>query len=114
VTSSVSRPHLDVQELLRRTARSELGRVDLSQIRDGRWILSLTLVRMETKLGARRAETTAVVSATVRAERGGALFAVLGGRARLQDARGSVQSLEVGALRVAVRGAMARLPEALR
>ena len=114
VTSSVSRPNLDVQDALRRLATSELGRVDLRGARRGHWVLSVTLLRMETRLEERRARTTCVVSAMLRSERGGELHAILGGRAELEDAPRSVRALELGALRVAVHGAVGRVPDALR
>ncbi len=115
ITTSVSRPNLDLEDALRHAALRELGRVDLTHVaRQGRFVLSVKLERMETRLAVRRASTTCVVSATLRNERGGALLAVFGGRARAEDHARAVSTLELGALRAAVHGAMARLPEALQ
>jgi hypothetical protein len=54
-----------------------------------------------------------VVSATVRDKKKGAIVAVLEGRARAENEERLAALLERAAMKSAVRGALARLPEAL-
>jgi hypothetical protein len=105
----------DVKRALATAVESELGRLDLSSIR-GRehYVLSASLVRMDTVTERDQAETTCVVSATLTREKSRALHAVLQGRARVTDRRGRAGSAEQEALRAAVRNAISRLPEAIR
>jgi hypothetical protein len=114
ISSRVSK-RSDVKRALETAVKSELGRVDLSGIRGPEhYVLSASLVKMETVTESDQAETTCVVSATLTRERGGALHAVLQGRARVSDRQDQVSSAELEALRAAVRSAISRVPEAIR
>ena len=106
VSTSIQRQDLDLRALLRSSAEEEIRALDLSKVPSAkRSILSLSLVRMDTA----HAETTCVVSATLRDRRQGAIFAILEGRAHADSGAG-----DRAILRTAVRGAVARVPEALR
>jgi hypothetical protein len=105
-------PHNDgtVAPLLRTTAESELGALDLSHVkRDA--VLSLSLVRLDTAQDGNGTSVTCVVSATLRTKSGGTIFAVLEGRARVDSSNDAAKRLS---LRSAVHGAMTRVPEALK
>jgi hypothetical protein len=105
----------DVKRVLESAVKSELGRMDLTGFR-GRdhYVLSASLVKMDTVTESEHAETTCVVSATLTRQKGGALHAVLQGRARVTDRRDLAGASELAALRAAVRSAISRVPEAIR
>ena len=69
---------------------------------------------MDTAADGERARTTCVVSATLTKQRGGALHAIISGRARVEDAPAEARSAELSAMRAAVHNALIRVPEALR
>jgi Skp family chaperone for outer membrane proteins len=105
----------DVRRELESAVKRELGKVDLKGARgSGRYVLSASLVKMETVTESDQAEATCVVSATLTRQKGGALHAVLQGRARAIDSKDSAKNAEVEALRAAVRSAIGRVPEAIR
>jgi hypothetical protein len=113
VTSQV--PRNDLPRTFRETVKSELSRVDLSEVSSKEhFVLSASLVRMNTRAGDGETESTAVVSATLRRERGGDLTAIIRGSARATDESGKSRVAERSAMRAAVRSALSRLPEALR
>jgi len=93
----------------------ELGEVDLSSVKaQDRFVLSASLVQMATRESSGQAETVAVVNATLRRARGGTIHAVIQGRAQASDRPSKVKSVELNAMRAAVRSALGRLPEALK
>jgi hypothetical protein len=95
----VSSPRADALAALRAAAIDEVSKLKVRM----NAIVSVSLVRLETKPG----EVTCVVSAVVRSDDGN-LYAILEGRAH---ARGSLES---AVLRSAVHGAISRIPDALR
>lgn len=98
----------------RETVKSELGRLDLTNVETKEhYVLSASLVQMSTRSSDGQAESTAVVSATVRRE-GGDLRAMIRGRAQATDDSAKSNAAERSAMRAAVRSALRRLPEALR
>jgi len=112
ISANVSRPDVDVPEVLRATVVEELPAIDLSHARHRPMILSVSLVRMETESTAQGASTTCVISAALRTKKEGNLFAILEGRAHTQ-APAVTFAQERAVLRGAVRGALERIPEAL-
>lgn len=117
VSSSVERRDVDLRALLRTSAEEELRALDLRGIpATRRSILSVSLVKMETApdstASGNKTVTTCIVSATLRDARRGAIFAVLEGRARGESGAGT--RTEPAFVRTAVRGAVARIPEALK
>lgn len=105
----------DVDRLFRAAVERELDRIDLRGVkaRDA-FVLSATLVRIESRERDREAESTAVVSATLRRAKGGELHAIIQGRARVVDDRQARRTAELSAVRGAVHSAVRRVPEALR
>jgi hypothetical protein len=115
VSTNIVRSDVDLPALLRTALESELAGLDLSRVsRKDASILSVSLVRMDTEPTSRGASTTCVISATLRTKKGGAVFAILEGRARTDNAASSQKNAEANAIQGAVRGAIVRLPEALR
>ncbi len=93
----------------------ELAGIDLSTIKPAdRYVLSASLVKMDTLAEGDRAHATCVVSAVLTRQRGGALHAIISGRARVEDASAKTRSTELSAMRAAVHNALIRVPEALR
>jgi len=111
VSSTIQRQDVDLRALLRSSAEEEIRALDLTHVPVAkRAILSMSLVRMDTAHAeGSTTVTTCVVSATLRDRRQGAIFAILEGRARGDSGAG-----DRAILRTAVRGAVARIPEALR
>ena len=74
-------------------------------------------MRLDTRLdtgGAPPAiDATCEISATLRDAKGGAVFAILEGKARAKSGGASV-AVESSAVHGALHGALARIPEALR
>jgi hypothetical protein len=115
VSSGVTRSDVDIPSLLRSALVEELLGLDLPPAKKhGPMVLSVSLVRMDTAADGASASTSCVVSATLRAKRGGTVFAVLEGHARAEDQPSKVGALEQSTMRAALRGAVGRIPEALR
>jgi hypothetical protein len=115
VTTRLDRDSTALRSAFRSAVEQELAGIDLSQVKSGdRYVLSASLIAMDTRADGGRARTTCVVSATLTRERGGALHAILRGRARAEDAPSEARSLELSAMRAAVHSALMRVPEALR
>lgn len=112
VTSSVFREGVDLNAVLRGVVEQELPGVDVGA-RARPSILAFSLVSMERTTSGAKTSVSCVVSATVRDKRKGALLAVLEGRARAENEESLAELLERATLKSAVRGALARLPEAL-
>jgi hypothetical protein len=76
-------------------------------------VVSAALTKLSTERRAERARATAGISLVLRRADDQVLFAELRGRASVEEASDSVAGVQQAALRGAVRGAVARLPEAI-
>jgi hypothetical protein len=121
VTSHVVRRDLDLEAELRASLDQELQTIDLGPAPKSQWILSASLLRMDTNpadgSAPRRTPKptlTCVVSATLRGARGGAMVAILEGRARVDGEDVTNPTTERRAVRAAAHAALVRLHEALR
>lgn len=115
VTTRVSRQGVDLPGAFRSAIVDELRRVDVSDApSQERVVVSASLVRLDTETQGARARSTCVVSATLRKARGGALVAILQGKARAEDTAREIPSNELTALRAAVHSAVRGIPEAIR
>lgn len=114
VSTAVVRGDSQLDAMLRATLEKELGELDFSRVQ-GRApaILSVSLVRMDSEATAKGKIATCVVSATLRTARGGAIFAILEGRAHTEDGAPS-RLREESLIKSAVHGALGRVPEALK
>jgi hypothetical protein len=77
-------------------------------------VVSATLTKLSTERRAERARASATISLVLRRVDDQVLFAELRGRASAEETSDSVASVQQAALRGAVRGAVARLPEAVQ
>ncbi len=115
VTTRLDRDSDALRSAFRSAVERELSGIDLSKVKPSdRYVLSAALVKMDTRADGERTETTCVVSAMLTRERGGALHAIIRGRARAEDAPSEARSVELSAMRAAVHSALIRVPEALR
>ncbi len=100
----------DVIPSLKIALDAEMRELDLRAARKDA-VLSVSLVKLETEQQHTGTSATCVISATLRSRDGGAIFAILEGRARAQ---GQSARIHESALRGAVHGALSRVPEALK
>jgi len=77
-------------------------------------VLSATLTKLSTERRAERARASASISLVLRRADDHVLLAELRGRASVEETSDSVVTVQREAVRGAVRGALARLPEAVR
>jgi hypothetical protein len=104
-----------LERRFREVVASELAVLDLSSVKArDRYVLSAALVQMTSRAKTDSAESVAVVSATLRRERGGTLTAIIAGRAQAVEGPSRLEAAEQSAMRAAVRSALTRLPEALK
>jgi hypothetical protein len=114
VSSRVVRTGVDYETILRAASEEELRALDLSRVpRAKRVIVSVALVRLDTRAEPRSTDATCEVSATLREAKGGTVFAILEGTARARS-DGAPDTVESTAVHGALRGALARIPEVLR
>jgi hypothetical protein len=102
----------EVEGELRSLLRAELASAEFSGIRTSeRYVLSATLVRLDSVQSADAARATCVVSVAVLRD-GSTLHALVNGRATAEGTEAPVARRD--ALRAAVHSAMVRVPKALR
>jgi|SRR5688572_16913362 hypothetical protein len=115
ITTRLELRRSDLERAFRNTVQEELQRSGLSRIPSReRFVLSAALVQLDTRTKSRRAQSTCVVSATLSNARGGALHAIIDGRARAEDAPGATHQAELAAMRSAVESVFRRVPQALK
>ncbi|RYE86423.1 MAG: hypothetical protein EOO75_15745 [Myxococcales bacterium] len=79
-----------------------------------RYTLSASLLSLDTRQEGGKVRSSARVSVLLKDARGGAVQAVLDGRATAEDAASAVLRAEQGALEAAVSGALRPVPDAVR
>lgn len=101
--------------LFRAAVKRELAHIDFGKAPPReRFVLSAALLRLHASARDDGTEATCVVSATLRSARGGALHAILHGRAKALDGARRTREAEIDAMNAAVHSALRRVPEALR
>jgi hypothetical protein len=106
---------LELKRELRGALTDELTSLSASDSRpEYSLVVSATLTRLSSEKGAGQAKASAAISLALRRADDQILFAEVLGRASAEEVRGSLASVRRAALRAAVRGAVARLPEAMR
>ena len=113
VSSEVVRSGVDLSALLRTSFEEELPGLDLRRAAPRQVLLSASLMRLDAEASADKASVTCVVSAMLIDVKRGTVFAIVEGRARVENAK-VAPSLERAAMSSAVRSALARLPEAMK
>jgi hypothetical protein len=114
----------EIQGQMRSLLREELSAADFSRIKRGeRYMLSATLVRLDSVQSTDSVRATCVVSVALLRDNGSTLYALIHGRATAEEAKpahadgnGNVTNdhVQSDALRAAVHSAMVRVPKALR
>ncbi len=116
VDSKVRRAERWLARELRKSLRAELARLEIPARSEEPYVLSVSLTQLFTKrVGDKtaEAESTAVISAVLRKQKGGALHAILRGKATAIDQAVPTREVELSALQGAVRSALRRVPEAI-
>jgi hypothetical protein len=99
---------------MRASVERELAGLDLSRVPRGkRWVLSASLVRLEAETAGGVARVSCVVSTVVREARGGAIRAIIEGKAKAENDPTHRAQAELGALDAAVHGAIVAVPSVL-
>lgn len=107
VTSNVVRTEIDVRAIMRDAAERELATMPVGRASTARPVIaSVRLASLEISASS----STCSVTIALRRARGGALFAMLEGSARIDDPTFAGQKVAVGA---AVKSALSRLGTAL-
>lgn len=98
---------------LRAALNAELGRTSLDRLKRP-LVVSATLTQLSSERRDERTKASATISIALSRADDRVLFAELRGKASVEEASGNMASLRRAALEGAVRGAFARLPEAVR
>ncbi len=102
----------EVEAELRSLLRAELASAEFSRVKTNeRYVLSATLVRLDSVQSLESARATCVVSVAILRDRS-TLYALVQGRATAEEAQAPAARSD--ALRAAVHSAMVRVPKALR
>ena len=113
--STVTREGRDLAATVRETAEKQVASLDLTKVpKSSRFVVSASLVGLDTDVKSDNATIDARVSVTVRDGRTGALRAMLSGKAKVETMRRAVIIGEDKAIEAAVESAMSRVPEVLR
>jgi hypothetical protein len=98
----------------RRLVERQLEQLDISGVKaKDRYVLEATVTKLETRTTKDKAEATCIVSGTLMRKKGGAVRAILRGRARAQDAPSKTRRAEQAAVEGAIHSALSRVGEAL-
>jgi len=112
-TIGVGKAKPEVEVELRALFRAELASAEFSRVKTNeRYVLSATLVRLDSVQSSDSARATCVVSVAILRRDGATLYALIHGRAIAEEAE--AHGARSGALRGAVHSAMLRVPKALR
>ena len=104
-----------VRTELRSLLREELSTADFAGVRTNeRYLLSATLVRLDSVQSNDSVRATCVVSVALLRDNGSTLYALIHGRATAEQAKAHADTAQSDALRAAVHSAMVRVPKALR
>ena len=104
----------EVTSELRALLNAELGSEDFARVKTNeRYVLSATLVRLDSTQSSDFVRATCVVSVALLRDNGATLYAVIRGRATAEEAKAHVDMARSDALRAAVHSAMVRVPPAL-
>ena len=108
----VGRARPEVETELRSLLRAELASAEFSRVKTSRrYVLSATLVRLDSVQSSDSARATCVVSVAILRE-GATLHALINGRATAEESE--APEARSDALRAAVHSAMVRIPKILR
>ena len=108
----VGKARPEVESELRSLLRAELAATDFTRVKTNeRYMLSATLVRLDSVQSSDTVRATCVISVAVLRD-GSTLHALVQGRATAEEARPTAARRD--ALRAAVHSAMIRVPKALR
>ena len=112
--SMVVREGRDLERDLRAMVTREVEALRFGKAPRAKYTLTASLTTLETATDGGKARSSARVSVVLSEARGGALRAVLDGRATAEDAASATARAEQTALEAAVQGAVRSLPDAVK
>ena len=113
--STVTREGRDLAATVRESAEKQVASLDMTKVpKASRFVVSASLVGLDTDVKTDNAIIDARVSVTIRDGRTGALRAMLSGKAKAETMRRAVVMGEDKAIEAAVESALSRMPEVLR
>ena len=105
----------EVRTQLRSMLNAELSATDFAQVKTHEhYVLSATLVRLDSVTASDSVRTTCVLSVAVLRDNGATLHAMIHGRATAEESKAQAAVAQSDALRAAVHSAITRVPQALR
>ena len=105
----------EVRAQLRALLSAELSATDFAQVKThDRFLLSTTLVRLDSVVAFDSVRATCVVSVALLRDNGATLHALIRGRATAEESKAHADLALSDALRAAVHSAITRVPQALR
>ncbi len=114
IITNVARPRADLKDLFRDEVRGQLAAMDWTRTHEEEsFVLSATLMKLDTRADGQRARSTCLVSATLRRQRGGAIHAIAEGKASSEDHNTQANNNELDAMRAAIRVALRGIPNTL-
>jgi hypothetical protein len=113
VSASATKLGPDLVRAFKDAARREVNQLDLAATRE-RYVVSLTLTKLDTDASPRRARASCQVSALLTHESQGNVVAILSGRATVEDTPSNVRGMQLDAMRAALKSALRRVPEAAK
>jgi len=112
--SLVTREGRDLKGDLRALVQREVDALDFGKTPSARCVLSASLIKLDTATEGGKTRSSARVSVVLKDAKGGAVRAILGGRATAEDTPSAAARAEASALEAAVRGALKTVPEAVK
>ena len=102
-------------DLVRSALEQELDTIDWRKsTRMKPYVVSVSVVTLDTELTRDRVATTCVLSTTVRSAKSGSVVAIVNQRVRAENGPSYARAVEDGAIRAAASAAVRKIPEALR
>jgi hypothetical protein len=112
VNSLVTRDR-DLKPSIRQSVERQVAAVDWGKNPQGKYVLSTSLLQLDTEKSDGASKVSALVSVTLR-DRSGSIKAMIEGRAQARDAADAAERAEQGAIDAAVEGAVRAVPEAIK
>lgn len=100
--------------LVRSTLEREVDAIDWRKsTKMKRYVVSVSVVSLDTQTTRDKVATTCELSTTVRNARSGSVVAIVNQRVRAENAAGYARAVEEGALKAAAEAAIRKIPSAL-
>ncbi len=102
-----------LEKRFRLSVFDSVEKLDTSRVKGGPFVVSASLVRLDTKARNHGLEATAVIEATLRYKDSGNLIGMTRGRATAAGSANNMRAIQSSAMRAAVESALEGVPRAL-